>query len=524
MEYLIPVSIIVMINIFMLGLGLWIFLQKPSSRVNVAFFMIVVSFVIWSVPHIFLQLPDIDVNSFRFWVNMNFIGPSLFLVSFVYFSYIFPKDNARLSQVRLFLIFLPAIFTIPAAMTQQVSVHVVGLNGDIYWGWAFYVFYLMMFSYLLWGSVNFYRKMHEKGSGERRAISLVFIGIISGTVAGLFFASFLPLVFNYPDLLYLGPGASGLLFAVFCGYAVIRYELMELHVIAKQALFYTVTVVVATFLLSSVVLVSNRLEESYPMLAFWLVPAVFSALAVILGSYIWNATRSAELLRNEFLTIVTHKFRTPLTRAFWSIEDLKMDDLSESQMENVRMIEHSNKKILELVDLSTDASGGGRGYSFSVKRIDLSEVLREVIAEYKGVAERKGINFEGKMEDGVFVMAERKNLKFVISVLIDNSLTYTPKGGSVVVTLTDNGEKAILSVKDDGIGVSKESQRLIFSPFFRGGKARLEHTEGMGVGLYISRNLIENFDGNAGFHSEGIGKGSLFFFEIPICKEALEER
>ncbi|MFP4022764.1 MAG: sensor histidine kinase, partial [Candidatus Paceibacterota bacterium] len=97
-----------------------------------------------------------------------------------------------------------------------------------------------------------------------------------------------------------------------------------------------------------------------------------------------------------------------------------------------------------------------------------------------------------------------------------NALTYTPSGGKITATLVSDGSRVRLKVKDNGIGMSKGTQDLVFSTFFRGDAARSKYTEGMGVGLYITKNIIDEFGGDVDFFSEGEDKGSTFYVELPV--------
>ena len=317
----------------------------------------------------------------------------------------------------------------------------------------------------------------------------------------------------------MGPTFAVFFISTFTSYAIVRYDLMEIKVIAKQALFYGVVVALTTALLSVVVLVSRFLEGDYPKLSLWLIPSLFSVLAVLLGVYIWRGMQASEALKHEFITVVTHKFRTPLTRVMWALEDLKLDELSEKQRENIKSIEKSSQNILELVNLLTTVSKEKGALHTLSKEVDLSKVLKERLEEHRLTASRKGVLFQENVDDGVIVYAQKSEMRFVMDVLIENALTYTPSGGKIFVTFTSDGKKVRFQVKDTGIGMNRKTQDLVFSTFFRGDEARLKHTEGLGVGLYVLKRIVDNIGGVTGFYSAGENKGSMFFFEIPIVRD-----
>ncbi|MFP4022856.1 MAG: ATP-binding protein, partial [Candidatus Paceibacterota bacterium] len=473
-----PIILLAVSEIIVLFFGLWIFWRNPKSRVNTTFFGLALTSVIWSIPHIFLQFPETNVVWIKFWINMNFIGPTIFLSFFVYFSYIFLEDSIKLPWWKILLVIIPPVLIVPPALLQEITPYVSGPEGYIHWNFSFYLFYFLFFLYFLWGVINFYRKLGNRNTSDTKALMIIFTGISLGVLTGILFSSILPIIFKNEEFLYLGPSLGGMFITIMCGYAVIRYDLMDIKIMAKRAFFYGVITVVGTILLSFVVVVSRFLEDRYSSLNFWIIPAVFSVLVVLVGNYIWKAMHIAESLKHEFVTVVTHKFRTPLTHIMWSIEDLKMDDLTDKQRENVRAIENSSKSVIELVNLLTEVSEGQNEFTASRRDINLSEILREALKEQKQVAERKGIELEERINEEIIVSAEKKKLRFVINVLIENALTYTPSDGKITVTLVSDGSRVRLKVKDNGIGMSKGTQELVFSTFFRGDAARSKYTEG----------------------------------------------
>ncbi len=512
-------------SIFVLFFGLWVFLKNPGSRINRSYFGIVISFLIWSVANFMLYVIPHEPEALNFWLNMAFVGPAVFLPFFVYFSYVFPENDRKISWSKFALIALPIFVLVPLCFAEQISLSFIELQGEIGWGWGFYFYYFVTFCYLSWAVLNFiYKLRHEKGVSNRRAILYIFAGLFLGFNSAAVFNFAIPVFWENNNFIFLGPTFAGFFISAFTSYAIIRYDLMEIKVIAKQALFYGVVVALTTALLSVVVLVSRFLEDDYPMLSLWLIPAVFSLLAVFLGLYIWHGMQASEALKYEFITVVTHKFRTPLTRVMWAVDDLKIPDLPQDQrLERAKSAENAAQNILELVNLLTTVSGEKNALQNLNKEIDISAILKKLLEEHRRVAAEKNIVTEENVEDGIIVFADKSRARFVMSVMLENAVMYTKQGGKINVALISDGDKAHFQVKDTGIGMDKKTQNLVFSTFFRGEKARLEDTEGMGVGLYIAKRIVDEMDGKISFHSEGDGEGSTFFFEMPIYKKTIGE-
>ncbi len=511
-----------------LVLGLWVFSRNPKSRVNRTFLAISISAFLWTFAHFFFWIFSDSSEALRFWGTIAYIPPAFFFSFILYFSYIFPENDKKVPWPKIALMFsFPAVATVLALGMTIISSYEPRPEGGflIEWDWGSDVYNILMVIFFLWILFNFLHKLkHERGKSNRRSILIVFFGFLGGITMGAVFNIFLPTLFDETRFLSLGAILAGAPNILFVSYAIVRYDLMDIKVIAKQALFYGVVVGITTLLLSVVVLVSRFLEDDYPMLSLWLIPAVFSLLAVFLGLYIWRGMQASEALKYEFITVVTHKFRTPLTRVMWAVDDLKIQDMPQDQrLERAKSAENAAQNILELINLLTTVSGEKNALQNLNKETDISNILRKLLEEHRRTAAVKNIVTEENVEDGISVFADRSRVRFVMSVMLENAVMYTKQGGKINIALISDGDKVHFQVKDTGIGMDKKTQSLVFSTFFRGDKARLEDTEGMGVGLYIAKRIVDELDGKIGFHSEGDGEGSTFFFEMPIYKKESEE-
>ncbi len=512
--------IIIIPSAFLLVLGLWVSLRGPYNKINQVFFAIVVSAFSWNYAHFLFNLSPPVSEILNFWSNMSYLASSFTFTFFLYFSYIFPKADEKVSRRKTILIFLLPVITIPLALTQRITTFWEvdpGGGYSIGWGWGSYLYHFLIFIFIALIAFNFlYKLKNEKGRTNRRSLLIVSFALVSGLVIGTFFTVFLPIFFNRSDLIDLGPSLSSLVVVFMVAYAIVRYDLMEIKVIAKRALFYATVVASSTLLLSGTIFLSRFIEEDYPTLSLWLIPAIFSIIAVFLGVYIWKGMRASEDMKHEFVTVVTHKFRTPLSRVVWALDDLKRSDLKKEDKENIRSIETSTKNILELVDMLTTISDE-KGTEHNLdQKINISELLKGILFDYKGVASQKNISIDINVDEDIFVLAEKSKVSFAIKSLIDNAIMYTPEGGKVSVTLSSSNKKAKLEVKDTGIGMDEKTKNFIFTTFFRGDEAKTMYTEGLGVGLYISKRIIDETGGDIGFYSEGEGEGSTFFMEFPV--------
>jgi signal transduction histidine kinase len=223
--------------------------------------------------------------------------------------------------------------------------------------------------------------------------------------------------------------------------------------------------------------------------------------------------RESENLKYEFITIIAHKFRTPLTQVKWSLEGLtknetdpyKKQAMSDIGMANANLINLTNT----LVEL-TDAAGAAKS-SYKFERLDLCELVKSALDASKKQFHEKNLFMSMNCTiPEVFVKADRARLEYVISTLLENACSYTSPGRNISVSIGADKKKAAVSVADDGIGIDRLDMLRIFTKFFRSKAARTMDTEGMGVGLYLARGVMKRLGGSINAFSDGAGRGSTF--------------
>jgi signal transduction histidine kinase len=228
---------------------------------------------------------------------------------------------------------------------------------------------------------------------------------------------------------------------------------------------------------------------------------------------IWRKLRENEVMKKEFITIVAHKFRTPLTQMRWLTESLLTDEKDGYKRQNLEEMQKVNKGLIDLtgtlIELTESSRGSKSSYTF--ERGELSALVRSVGDSLKEAFKEKNLFFGIQCPaDQVFVKMDKGRLEFVLQTLLGNALTYTPSGRNVNVTVTHGGGKAVVAVTDQGIGIDKADLPHIFSKFYRTDNAQRTDTEGFGVGLYLSQSIIRRHRGKLEVYSEGLNKGTTF--------------
>ena len=244
---------------------------------------------------------------------------------------------------------------------------------------------------------------------------------------------------------------------------------------------------------------------------------------MILGYSIVNGFEKlaeANRLKTEFVNIVAHQLRTPLSAIRWSVGFLlggKATRLNSQQYEQIELIQSNVKRLIRLVDDLLDVSRVEQGRIVLKKeKIDLGELAKEMIEQYSSYARASDISLKLKAEKKLpLISADSEKIKIVLQNLIDNAIRYSKKSGKVQIKLSKENGYIKCEVKDNGVGIPKNEQKYIFRKFFRSSNILRRQTRGTGLGLFITKAFINLHNGRIGFKSEE-NKGSVFWFELPI--------
>ena len=248
------------------------------------------------------------------------------------------------------------------------------------------------------------------------------------------------------------------------------------------------------------------------------------------------AAEAANRAKSEFLTTMSHELVTPLNAIIGFselLEDQSFGELNEKQIRYVGNVLTSSRKLLRLVrdilDLSKVESGK---MGFQPSRFNLKELLENSLVMVKEKAFRNGVSLDLQIAselEGLTPVADAQKLKQILHNLLSNGVKFTPKGGTVRLgaQLVSGPDPALqkkslrclqISVADTGIGIKEEDHDKIFQEFKQLDSSYSRAYEGTGLGLALSRKLVEMHGGRIGMESEGLGKGSTFTFVIPLEK------
>ncbi|WP_351124190.1 PAS domain S-box protein [Shewanella sp. T24-MNA-CIBAN-0130] len=236
------------------------------------------------------------------------------------------------------------------------------------------------------------------------------------------------------------------------------------------------------------------------------------------------AAEKANLAKSDFLSSMSHELRTPLGAilGFAQLLESSTPPPQHTQQKSIAQILKAGWYLLELInevlDLALIESGK---LPMSIETISLDEVMQECILMSEPQAKTYGIKMIFNRSDSInFVNVDRTRLKQVILNLLSNAIKYNREGGSVILESSQSTEDMIrISVRDTGEGLSEEQLGQLFQPFNRLGQ-EANNQEGTGIGLVVSKRLVESMDGIIGVQSH-VGVGSVFWFELKRTVDSL---
>lgn len=504
--------------------------KKTENRL---FFLFTFSLAVWSTGYYFWLNAHTE-NQAHFWIGILNIGSTLMPV--FYYHWVVSILKLKRKWLLIIAYFLSIIFSLFSFSSLYFDGYYQVGNFN-YWpraGFLYPIFIMILygglFSMGICDSIRTFFIKKEKRKIIWIILWVYFLAWTSG--ATNFFLWFGINIWPFGNFLVF-------IYVLLISYAMFHYNLMNMKIASvKIAITFIVGMSFFQIFVSEDIL--------------WILIRIFVFLTSIfysyhlIKSYQRDVQRKEELqtmaddlasanqrlkkldqAKSEFISIASHQLRTPLTaiKGFISLilEDSygKVDKGVRGALNKVYL---SNERLIQLVEdlLSISRIESGR-LEYNFRKWDMQEIVEDVVDMFRLRAREVGLDLKTKLpQKGLLpkVVIDGNKIREVISNLIDNALKYTQSGYVEISVMKRNGA-VVVAIQDSGIGVRSEDLPYLFQKFSRGKDMSRLHANGTGLGLYVGRQIIEAHKGKLYVVSEGEGKGSTFYIEIPI--DGLEE-
>jgi len=511
-----------------LTLGLFVFLKNKKNKTNLFFFLICLSLIFWSILSVIFRAAPPEQTDLSARLVYSLVT---FLVTFFFcFVLNFPRSELIISKKKLILIFLPNFFIFGVAIFPGILIEEVQIFPDkekvvIFDPLFFYLYFGYFLFYFLYGAKQLFYHYFSSAGILKTQILYVILGTIIPGVGIIFTNLILPGFFGIFDLNWSGP-LIALLMPIFFSYAILKHHLLQIKVILAE--LFALGIILIFF---AQLILAKTLNEFFYRLFFLILISLFS-LILIRSIFkeiqtkkklevAYQELKKLDQAKSEFISIASHQLRTPLAviKGYLSmlIEE-SFGKISPPIKQKIENVYQSNERLIKLVNdlLNISRIEAGK-MELELKKVQIEEIIDSVIRELEIEAKAKKIelNFKRPAQPFPPILVDSQKIREVIFNIVDNAIRYTNQGGvNLELKISDSRLRIIIS--DSGEGMEEEELKSIFESFSRGGAGKKAGIKGMGLGLYIAKKFVEMHQGKIWAQSEGKGKGSTFFVELPL--------
>ncbi len=239
----------------------------------------------------------------------------------------------------------------------------------------------------------------------------------------------------------------------------------------------------------------------------------------------YNDLKLLDQKKSDFISVAAHQLRTPLSGMKWGLTMLSNGEFGKLTKEQKDFIDkniESNNKIINILNdlLEVDLSSKNKD-SYNFENYDIGELISETVNNLANLAKRKSVNINWKKSnEKISAEVDIKKIHVVLQNILDNAIKYSNKNTNIDVNLNKINTMVQVSIKNTGIGIQEEDKDEIFERFFRSQNAMRQETEGSGLGLYITKQIIEDHNGRIWFDSNNLGE-TTFYISIPATRNKI---
>lgn len=508
-----------------LFIGTFVLVKDKYSLLSKIFFSASILFAVW-VGLVIVQWTAVDpaINKFAYQI-IGAVELPIFLLLF-YFIRVFTrgKDIGFSEKLLLVFITLPAFISAPTLLT--VRSFSLDCTAELGYLWD-YIYILELIVIALCAIQCF---MTKQARINRSKKELWLLGLGSVVFLSLFFvAGFVGDVTQVFEFNVIGPvGMTA--FIVTLSYLMVKFRIFQnVKVFATQAL------VVALWILTFGILFIRRVENVRMVVIATLVLFTILGISLIRSvkreieakekvEKLAGELEQANIQQESLIRFISHEMKGYLTTSagvFASIVEGDFNPISEPLKSSAEMaLTKVREGVRSVVEILSNANAKKGTLAYKMESFDFGKVVLQSIEKLSHDAQEKGLVLETTIkDDGTYrVMGDTAQLsEHVVRNLIDNSIKYTPTG-SIHIDLSKQGSKVLLSIRDTGVGITAEDKTRLFTEGGRGKDSIKVNVHSTGYGLAIAKKIVDAHSGRIWAESEGAGKGSQFYVELPEAK------
>lgn len=507
--------------------------SNSKSRSNQSFAGICFSMVLWLVSN---QLSNTMTNYETVLLLNKLIFAAITLLSYFlfYFSLTFPEDNHVFAKKR-FALSIPAITVFLLSLTNLVVKDVIIKENisEVVFGSFSFLFAASFLGYVVFAFYFLVKNFVSSSGTKRQQIRFVLLGLFLSIFLGLITNLILPFIFNNFSATTFG-GYFVIFFAVFTAYAILKHHLMDIKVILTE----TATIIVILALLVQTLLSENITRglingTVLVLVSFGGYLVIKSVLREIkqkeqlqtLTTQLKEANvhlKELDKTKDDFLSMASHELNTPIAAiegylSMILVEGLggKIPDKARKYLDSVfqssQRLAHLVKDLLNVSRIESDR------IHIIYEESQIIDLINQAVMEIGSKVQEKHhtLTFKQAKAKMPTTWLDKTRITEVLINIIGNSVKYTPENGTIDIKVVNDDDKLVISVADNGKGIPNDRNAAVFEKFTQVDVLK-DEVKGTGLGMYISKRFIELHKGKIWFHSDGAGKGTTFFFSLPI--------
>lgn len=534
---LIQLFMLVIVVCLSLLMGIIVLQVNRKSKTNVFYFFTSITISLW-VAAGYLTYYDPVQNYVLFFARLNFFVVCLFFVAMFRFTRNFPTQNKLTKFGKVFTI-SGILISLLSLFSPAIISNVIIESGNRVWsfGSLIYLYYAYGITAAILSVVILFIKYKASSQIEKLKIKLILIGISLVAIFNVIFNIIIPIILPNLNIYWIGD-YSLIWFLGFTAYAIMKFQLFNIKLIATE-----VSVVALSIGLLIETFISNgNLTEGLLKAIIWVV-GTYGGWQLIksvrieikqkedlakLAKELEEANehlKSVDKLKDDFLSMASHELNTPIAaiEGYLSmiLEEHMAGDLSPKAEQYLTSVFNSSKRLAGMVkDLLNVSRIESNRVHLIMKETQIADIITQVDMEIAPKIKQAKHTLIYHKPDKAMPLTWMDNTRIteVLINIIGNAIKYTPDGGKIEINTMCDDKKIVVSVKDNGKGIPKDKFGCVFEKFTQVDVLK-DEVKGTGLGMYISKRFVELHKGKIWFTSDGDGKGSTFFFSIPVLEK-----